>query len=115
MKQELGPLQKKWVEALRSGKYRQCPDKLHGGPLRYCCLGVAQHVVLGIKTPVGIEGTLQLSAVDGMKFRSDIGSIRGALLSGYSTLAEANDAGVSFGNIAKFVEDHPQQLFTEPA
>jgi len=37
---ELGPLQKKWVEALRSGKYKQYREDLKGDS-SYCCLGVA--------------------------------------------------------------------------
>lgn len=34
---------KKWVEALRSGKYEQCAGSLHD-EVGYCCLGVACEV-----------------------------------------------------------------------
>jgi hypothetical protein len=30
----------KWIEALRSGKYKQGMDKLHGNSGEFCCLGV---------------------------------------------------------------------------
>lgn len=40
---------KKWVEALRSGKYRQATGQLydhHGGDIpAMCCLGVAEHIL----------------------------------------------------------------------
>jgi hypothetical protein len=51
---------KKWAEALRSGKYEQCRNKMtHGG--RYCCLGVAHEVLIG---PVGVEVRGSYEAVD---------------------------------------------------
>jgi len=31
----------KWIEALRSGEYKQCTGQFHLGD-RHCCLGVAQ-------------------------------------------------------------------------
>lgn len=49
-KQKLGPLQKKWLAALESGKYRQARGQLckrTSGHYGYCCLGVAAHVCLG--------------------------------------------------------------------
>ena len=35
----------KWIEALRSGKYRQCRDQFTYGRAGFCCLGVLHHVV----------------------------------------------------------------------
>ena len=35
---------KRWVEALRSGEYKQCRGKLHGDDGGHCCLGVADIV-----------------------------------------------------------------------
>lgn len=40
VKMELGPRQKAWIEALKSGKYSQCIRVLHIEN-EYCCLGVA--------------------------------------------------------------------------
>ena len=37
---KLGPLQQEWVNALRSGKYKQGKDRLRKND-SYCCLGVA--------------------------------------------------------------------------
>lgn len=45
---------KKWVDALRSGEYKQYKGKLYvidknSGEVSYCCLGVAAHIVAGIQ------------------------------------------------------------------
>lgn len=47
---ELGPLQKKWLEALRSGKYEQGSSYLYNRG-NYCCLGVLYEVYHGQKPP----------------------------------------------------------------
>ena len=36
---------KKWVKALRSGKYEQCTGRLHLKGDGYCCLGVLCDIV----------------------------------------------------------------------
>lgn len=40
---KLGPLQKKWIKALESGKYKQTTRYLKDHK-EYCCLGVAKEV-----------------------------------------------------------------------
>jgi len=41
---------RKWIEALRSGKYRQGTSSLYKAPVKeYCCLGVYCHAVLGVE------------------------------------------------------------------
>lgn len=50
-------LKRVWLEALRSGDYKQCQDTLHnfktGG---FCCLGVAAHVWgVASKEDMGVE------------------------------------------------------------
>lgn len=47
-KQKLGPLQRKWLRELRSGKYRQTTGVLFNGR-GYCCLGVAARFVCGVE------------------------------------------------------------------
>lgn len=47
MTQKLGPKQKQWVDALRSGKYNQCRGNLHVLDVGHCCLGVACDIFLG--------------------------------------------------------------------
>ena len=52
-KQELGPLQKEWLKALRSGGFEQCEGHLQQRDPQtkrssYCCLGVACEVMMGM-------------------------------------------------------------------
>lgn len=44
MKQELGPNQKRWIEALESGEYAQTCEVLRDAD-GFCCLGVAVDVL----------------------------------------------------------------------
>ena len=43
-KQKLGPNQKRWIKALRSGKFTQGKEKLHSLDGAMCCLGVACNI-----------------------------------------------------------------------
>lgn len=99
---ELGPLQKKWVAALRSGEYKQgteylCKDE------RYCCLGVALRVA-GIE-PDGCVLTLDERLLFGL--RSCLGAPSGI----GDSLATMNDKGVPFTKIADTIEATPEQFF----
>ena len=96
MKRELTPVQRQWVEALRSGKYKQAKKALRVGD-GFCCLGVlcdlAQQAGVGkwegarfleqvAETP---ERVMQWAGLkDGCGQFSD------------SSLAEQNDLGKSF-------------------
>lgn len=41
-------LRKKWLDALRSGEYKQCEGQLYGPESKsFCCLGVLEHVAMG--------------------------------------------------------------------
>lgn len=43
-------LKAKWVEALRSGKYKQTKRRLQSvNGKAYCCLGVLEHCVMGVE------------------------------------------------------------------
>lgn len=43
-------LKKLWVEALRSGKYKQTKGRLQSADGNaYCCLGVLEHCVMGVE------------------------------------------------------------------
>lgn len=45
--EQRGEKRKKWIEALRSGKYKQGKGRLHNlEPETFCCLGVACHLFL---------------------------------------------------------------------
>lgn len=115
----LGPKQKKWLKALRSGKYEQGESQLRtyleGGGVAYCCLGVADEVCsmnerssdilkwtyyqLGLRTEKGMFKGLTLTGPNGHESES---------------LVEANDDGrCSFLEIASFIEKNPEAVFTE--
>lgn len=87
---------RQWVEALRSGEYKQGKGHLHskGG---YCCLGVFAKAVLGYKDsylsrekegPVGVY--TKLEGLLGSRLRA--------------TLTDMNDKGKGFNKIADFIE-----------
>ena len=120
-KQELGPLQKSWVAALRSGKYEQGRLYLNLGG-KFCCLGVACDISRDVlKLDVGVrklrsgkEVTWYNGAYDNLSsevtehfmFRSMHGGIR--------KLITLNDSkGKTFDDIADIVEENPEHYFTE--
>jgi hypothetical protein len=105
---------KLWVDALRSGKYQQTAATLMDGD-GYCCLGIAC-VVAGVSTDIfGGFGNLHrlpevkdffgIDDADGSYFVED-GLIR--------SLAEDNDTGKSFAEIADIIESEPEGLFINP-
>jgi hypothetical protein len=88
-----------WVEALRSGEYRQCKGSLHKGK-GFCCLGVYA-VVSGISNP---EDMLACRRGDEGPFEV-YEAIRDQL---YSYVVEngieMNDSGKTFSEIADMIE-----------
>lgn len=141
-KQTLGPLQREWVEKLRTGGFEQTTECLHDRE-GYCCLGVALEHVLGVK-PVGeTEGefvyeyngetvpsdALPPAAANAIGLRDALGGfaerdlpeavaeeIWNRLEHGHSTecsLAELNDRGFTFEEIADFIEAYPSAVFKE--
>jgi hypothetical protein len=91
-------IKRKWVEALRSGKYEQTQGRLHLAGA-HCCLGV-------------------LCSVRGMKIGFNDQVIHGGVPAGYEPLhelvgdkacvklADMNDHGKSFAEIADYIEKH---------
>lgn len=134
---KLGPLQKKWIKALRSGKYRQAEGQLceydHHRHYKHCCLGVACELIHGKdffrKQRREFEGgglsrwesecsvDKNIGQVLGEMERKSIGLRRNdgcptddnfnILLS----LAEYNDEGYSFKEIADIIEKNPHRYF----
>lgn len=110
---------KKWVEALRSGKYAQTHGSLRNteddgeNPVGFCCLGVACDVSgLGRWFDVDYEVdsetadmTLPKAVQTWLGLREPDGSF------GDSSLTAINDAGDSFEVIAGIIEKHADQLF----
>lgn len=139
-KQKLGPLQREWVRALRSGDFKQTQGILvcvphnanSGDVLPCCCLGVACLVAEANGVPLKFEemgGCLNVwsgqercttsppsAVVDLLRLTDTAGSFEaGHNLDGCVSLMGANDHGKTFKQIADFVEGHPEAVFTEPA
>lgn len=104
---------RKWIEALRSGKYEQGNHALYENG-KYCCLGVACEVLYGPSddgvwfdrcgfAPDELVHDLGLYGVDG--------PTRGARVSGWLSLTAANDVGATFEEIADFIEQHPDAIY----
>lgn len=120
-KQQLGPNQQRWLDALRSGEYEQGRDRLCIDN-RYCCLGVAAELFQTSRTEITVDPRHNIKSYDGDHFfapsyviaalglRTNTGS---AFKSGVG-LAGLNDRGVSFSEIAAHIEADPSNYFGEP-
>lgn len=112
----LNPVAKKWVRALRSGKYRRTTGKLRRDG-KYCCLGVLTDLAVKagvIKTfrgqhsgdPEYADTALCKAVLKWAGLSEEEGGY------GYgSSLALRNDSGASFVAIAKIIESEPEGLF----
>lgn len=126
MKQELGPNQKRWIAALRSGRYAQGKRVLRKTDDRvdaHCCLGVGCRIFRirgSIIGPVWGYGKSEQDAiapnelVEKLALHNAKGWIKGRRLCWASTLAGANDEGATFKEIADFCEKYPHSVFSEP-
>lgn len=101
---------KKWVAALRSGKYKQGYGCLREGG-RFCCLGVACDIFDSdewqsanffmdedLILPTAVRDWLGLQDVEGTHGSGD-------------TLTYINDSGKNFSEIADIIESEPEGLF----
>jgi hypothetical protein len=123
---KLGPIQKAWVRALRSGKYKQGRERLtaldeNGDPKEHCCLGVLCQLAIKKGVPMKVlpftEGTPRLSydgerAVLPRKVRNWAMVRWSSGDFGTESLAGLNDSGKSFKKIADTIEKHAAELFT---
>ena len=105
-----------WVEALRSGKYKQGDELLHHKS-RYCCLGVLAHVSGVSDRDLGDQRTLRSlsSVMDFVGLRDNCGEFYGDNGGGEPSLAHINDDGAPFSEIADIIESEPPGLFRETA
>lgn len=133
---ELGSHQRKWVEALRSGEFKQTTSYLHWkeeGKSSFCCLGVACELALrdGVKllvTSADIEDSseegavsydteydsLPASVVEWLGIIDWIGTLPTGLTKlDELSLATLNDNGKNFNEIADIIEKYADDLFTE--
>jgi len=94
---------RKWLDALRSGEYKQCQDKLTDGE-GFCCLGVYCEVN-GIEIPVrNAEPDDDTPGANGDAYNELRKRLPDLGLVGLSKCSSMNDNGTSFAEIADFVE-----------
>lgn len=98
----------KWLEALRSGKYKQCEGSLRNDVGGFCCLGVL-HDVTGGKWHKNRFSEICTGSKNRMN--SDADMLEGIVfLQGLdrfiaAQLAELNDKGKTFEEIADVIEE----------
>ena len=119
----MGPLQKKWLEALRSGKYKQGGGMLRSQNDEFCCLGVACEVI-GLEAVItdpssdchsyGAErsgGYAPREVREALRLYSASGFPHGASTPGLRPLADMNDEGQTFAEIADHLEKYEKAYF----
>lgn len=124
MSDVLGPLQRQWVEALKSGKYKQCTEELKYVTYEgssYCCLGVAKEV---FDLPETDTVTL-LDTYTDLCLKSSSGEFEAPIRCYghiYNSLAHMNDGSddhelnlprLSFKDIALVIENYWYLIFTD--
>ena len=120
---EIKENRKKWVEALRSGKYKQTEGTLKGkdeeGRDRFCCLGVAcdisglstwESTKVNGRVYDGNYGVLPDSVQQWLGMDTSKGSYRNQFGDMYS-LTQMNDDCLDFDMIADMIEQEPEGLF----
>lgn len=104
---------KLWVEALRSGAFKQATAHLHKADNSMCCLGVA--AFLTDEQPSIYDGTyaykghncyLPNAYLEFLGLQSDTG-----LILDDKPLADKNDNGATFKELARLIESEPAGLF----
>lgn len=119
-----------WLEALRSGKFKQTTEMLQmrnqSGKLSYCCLGVACRVAINDGVPMKYEaktGRYDSENLNLPKRANDyFGFVDGGVFAdqaivlykdyAISSLIALNDtAGARFKEIAQFIEDFPELVW----
>ena len=122
MNQQLGPNQTQWLEALRSNNYAQGSFSLRRDDA-FCCLGVGcdifevpsapstyskgdtvyGRIPEGSAAPLELIEILQLYGSVGLDINND------------NSLAQLNDNGVTFHEIAARITADPSMYFRSPA
>jgi len=104
---------KKWVKVLRSEKYKQT-KKVLKDEKGYCCLGVAcdlygkeKNINWEIDAFLNQRTYLPVDVRDWLGLNTNGGGYKGGVL------ANANDIGKSFKEIADIIELEPEGLFVK--
>lgn len=107
-------IKERWVEALRSRHYDQGLRRLRDAEDRYCCLGVLCDIVQGTKWK--LDGYLNCYGADNINSVADkdifwvsmippgIQYVSELTVAEAITLAEMNDNGATFHQIADWIE-----------
>jgi hypothetical protein len=127
---KLGPMQRKWIKALKSNKYQKRVGALRVSeydngdscPVGYCCLGVANiELNLNESNQDALHRTYEELGLNtsGGGFATPYSFPRGSVK--YSSLVDMNDGlsckaksnGLSHAKIAKFIEENPELVFNK--
>lgn len=100
-------LKKKWVEALRSGEYRQGRDRLYDATTgSHCCLGVLAEVCEFPRDDAKHNGYYSFGGFVLVSSLGPINSVVGLNNLETSKLIDMNDSGRSFNSIADWIEEN---------
>lgn len=122
MTKPLNPNAAAWVAALRSGEYKQGKSLLHNSKTHaMCCLGVACELYIqagnaltksdgggALRGAVAYDHDAHVPpprVLEWVGINSRVGGF------GLNSLAEMNDSGKSFAEIADVIESQPEGLF----
>lgn len=118
---KLGKLQKKWIKTLKEHPERQTTGRLgiiDGGEHKMCCLGQGG-VIAGVcrwegerlVTPTGVGYKLS-DVYESIGLRNAYGEAL-STADGMPDLADMNDGGMSWPEIAVIMETFPEEYFTK--
>jgi hypothetical protein len=126
---KLGPLQEKWVETLEKYPEKQGRHLLgkiqEDGTIKLCCLGQGLLCLLESKgqSPLfkdnvlyNIQGScysLDYATTNSLGLYDYKGCIMSLTLDRYTSLASANDGGVTWPEIAAFIRANPEAVFNK--
>lgn len=104
-------LRARWVEALRSGRYRQGKQRLKltdaGGNISYCCLGVACDIVDPTKWALTYGPRFWSYGADTIMLPDSIERLYGLTHKDQQELMALNDSDKTFDTIAAYIESLP--------
>lgn len=114
-----------WLKALDSGEYKQGVSYLVNGD-KFCCLGVAcdltdmEYVLkdVGAKEKVreydGLAGIIPYPAMKAFGLQDNEGQFKSTdpTTDVHPSLAQLNDSGMSFKQIAAVIRSQPEDLFS---
>lgn len=124
---KLGKLQTEWVEALEANPEQQIDSTMgrrdENGNERYCCLGKASCIIHG-RSMINKRGLFDNRCKDvsimtkkdmkSMGFRNQFGGFAdGFAIGKCNSLVDLNDKMYTWPQIAKFIRENPEKVFTK--